>query len=473
MHKGIPKNYFKILNNEMRRQIIRSLSREKIVTFTQIMNLLELDPLWQCGTISYHLNLLVDSGILRKYEDGYLLTSKGRSLVNMIEKIECLEVDKKLNKFHASEKILETLNPRFVCWLLAVAKGVKPVATILSVAKDNWAGFIKVLNELDLCWVYKGINGMVLNCPKNEAEELFGSLSLRSKEDRVSFLFNDKNWAKFLYEKKASFQILSSSSAKLTPVVHQDLDIREIVVSRNLESLIAFAQFNRRTEKPACWSKHIERGKALGYPDCCIEAYEKGGKVGLVARHNFFKGIIDLGLDDRMPVEFWAIAHIPCSPECKESIALGRKYLDAVKLHSPSLFDVIVEKLRVSYLPYSVGERFLSFREIPQDQFSLELKKEYNRILNWAKKIVSKKVKVTLGNVQRPLVYADVEDYPVRCRLVPELMGLKWIACSPGEGVLVRDVKTNEVYLCLLLKWVLPNEYEKIINTVCRIYRCN
>ncbi len=476
MSNDISKEHFKVLNNEARRQIIRYLAREKMATFTQIMNFLELDPLWQCGTIGYHLNLLVASGIVRKHKDGYILKSKGRSLADMIERIEFLEADSKLNRHGAAHEILERLNPRFVCWLMAVAKVVKPVATILSVDKEDWTGFLSVLHELGLCWSYKGINGMVLSCPENEAERLFGSLLIKFNEARVSFFFDDENWAKLLYEKKPSFQILSPSSVKLTPLDNQGfIPIYEVVISKNLEELITFARFNQRTERPACWSNHIERGKSLGYPDCCIEAFEKGGNhhPQLAARHKFFKELIDLGLNEKMPVEFWAIAHVPCSTKCEESLKLGRKYLDAVKSYFPSLYDHIREELRASYLAYSVGERFLSFKEIPQEQFPPELAREYNRVFDWAKKIVSEDVKLTLGDVQRPLVYADWEDYPVRCRLIPEIKGLKWIAYSPGKGMLVRDTKTNEVYLYGMLKWILPNEYEEITDTVCRVYKCN
>ena len=87
-------------------------------------------------------------------------------------------------------------------------------------------------------------------------------------------------------------------------------------------------------------------------------------------------------------------------------------------------------------------------------------------------KLVSEDVKLTLGNVQRSLVYADWGNYPARCRLIPDLIGLKWIAYSPGEGMLIRDVKTDEIYLYGMLKWMLPNEYEDIMDTVCRVYKC-
>jgi len=362
----------------MRRQIIQHLEREKTATFTQIMNLLELDPLWQCGTIGYHLNLLVDSGVVRKFEDGYVLTSRGRSLADLIDKIEYSEGSENMNGCEASEEVLGKLHPRFVCWLLTVAKGVKPVATILSVAKENWTGFVEVLNELDLCWSYKGINGMILSCQANEAERLLGHISAKSDRRRVNFLFHDENWAKLLYDAKSSSQVLSPSSAKSTPIIQQDLDIRDIVVSRDLERLIEFARLNQRTDEPSSWSNHIGRGKALGYPDCCIEAYDKGGKIGLVARRHFFKELTDPDLDEKMPVEFWAVAHVPCSAKCKESINLGKRYLGAVRSYSSSLYDSVLKRLRVSYIAYSVGESFLGFTEIPQEHLPLELGKEYS-----------------------------------------------------------------------------------------------
>ena len=362
----------------MRRQIIQHLEREKTATFTQIMNLLELDPLWQCGTIGYHLNLLVDSGVVRKFEDGYVLTSRGRSLADLIDKIEYSEGSENMNGCEASEEVLGKLHPRFVCWLLTVAKGVKPVATILSVAKENWTGFVEVLNELYLCWSYKGINGMILSCQANEAERLLGHISAKSDRRRVNFLFHDENWAKLLYDAKSSSQVLSPSSAKSTPIIQQDLDIRDIVVSRDLERLIEFARLNQRTDEPSSWSNHIGRGKALGYPDCCIEAYDKGGKIGLVARRHFFKELTDPDLDEKMPVEFWAVAHVPCSAKCKESINLGKRYLGAVRSYSSSLYDSVLKRLRVSYIAYSVGESFLGFTEIPQEHLPLELGKEYS-----------------------------------------------------------------------------------------------
>ena len=245
-----------------------------------------------------------------------------------------------------------------------------------------------------------------------------------------------------------------------------------MIVSKDFENLIAFARFNHPNGKPACFNNHSARGKALGYPECCIKAFEEGGKVGLIARYIFFKELIDLGLDERMPVEFWAVAHVPCSAGCKESLRLGRKYLEAVKSYSSSLYSSILNKLRVSYLAYSVGERFLSFKEIPQDQFSPELEEEYDKILNRSKKLISKDVKLILGDVQRPMVYADYEDYPIRIRLIPRLKGLKWISYAPEVGMMVRDVKTNEVYLYGMLNWMLPNEYKEIMDTVCRVYKC-
>ena len=41
--------------------------------------------------------------------------------------------------------------------------------------------------------------------------------------------------------------------------------------------------------------------------------------------------------------------------------------------------------------------------------------------LPFSGKLVSEDVKLTLGNVQRPLVYIDWESYPARCRLIPDL----------------------------------------------------
>lgn len=92
--------------------------------------------------------------------------------------------------------------------------------------------------------------------------------------------------------------------------------------------------------------------------------------------------------------------------------------------------------------------------------------------MKWAEKVISRNVRLVLGDVRRPLVYADWEDFPLRCRLVPQLIGLKWIAYFPREGMFVRDTETNEVYLYGMLKWMLPNEYEDMTDTLCRVYKC-
>lgn len=144
-----------------------------------------------------------------------------------------------------------------------------------------------------------------------------------------------------------------------------------------------------------------------------------------------------------------------------------------MKSFSLSLYDSTLRRLRVSYMPYSVGERFISFREIPRDQFPEGLEREYSGVFDWAKKIVSEKVELTLGDAQRPEIFYDDEKFPRNFRIIPEIMGLRWVAFSPGEGSYIKDAKTDEVYLYLLLRWVLPNEYEKIIDTVCRVYKCN
>ena len=459
----------------MRRQIVLFLSNEGTATFTQIMDYLRLDPLWQCGTIGYHLNRLVESGLLRKHKDGYELTSEGRSIVDIVKGIGYLGSKKKLNlRLSSSEQVLDMLNERTVCWLLAVVKGVKPAATILSVRKDLWTQFLKVLNELDLCWSYEGIDGMVLTCQKDKADRQFGSIHMHSDDKITSLLFDDKEWTDLLTGDKSSFKVLNQSSARLEPIVYQNPNAAwELTVSRDLQALLTFARVNQRTRGAACLTDPVERGKALGYPECCIEAHVKGDVWGLVARHNFFKELIDLGLDDRMPVEFWAIAHIPCSVNCQESLKLGRKYLDAVRSYSSTLYDLTVKKLCGSYLAYSVGERFLCFEEVSQEEYSPELRNEYGVVSNVAGKLVSDNVKLALGNVHTPLIYSDYESYPIRLRLVPDLVGLKWIAYSPKEGMLVRDMGRNEIYLYGLLKWMLPNEYENIIDTVCRVYKCS
>ena len=74
---------------------------------------------------------------------------------------------------------------------------------------------------------------------------------------------------------------------------------------------------------------HKQLGLLLGYPDCCIDFFCK----------NFSEHNPNLELKPANPYtnlskrgkDFALLSHFPCSSECKKSIILAKKYLEAIK----------------------------------------------------------------------------------------------------------------------------------------------
>jgi len=66
-----------------------------------------------------------------------------------------------------------------------------------------------------------------------------------------------------------------------------------------------------------------------------------------------------------------------------------------------------------------------------------------------SRKMIGSPVEVDLGCVGRLFLYVDEEYGQARLHLTRGTMGLKWIVYSPGNGVLVRDVRTEEIFLYL------------------------
>lgn len=69
-----------------------------------------------------------------------------------------------------------------------------------------------------------------------------------------------------------------------------------------------------------------EFGRMYGYPSCCAKRYEADFDRGIHPGHRYQQQLH--GRPE--PPEFKHIQHVPCSPNCERSKALGRRYAKAL-----------------------------------------------------------------------------------------------------------------------------------------------
>lgn len=362
--------------------------------------------------------------------------------------------------------LLETFHPRHVCWILSVAAGLKPSAVIESVDAAKWKHFVGVLRRLGLCFAYATNERVVVGLRRDQIDA-FGGHKKPELEGQVYLSFDNDNWQRALRGESAQFGIHSKLPADLAPAVYKGMDVEGVYISNQPARLMDLS-LSRHGGWRDKWDA-ASAGKALGYPSCCVDSYIKLGSNGLAPRHRFFMDAIEKGMDQSMPIEFWSIFHVPCSTSCQASIELGRAYIEAVKGYSNELFNSVAAKLRCSHLAWSVGGRFQDYDPMPErsSQVGSSRKQE---VTERTEKMIGSPVTVELGVVKRPFLYIH-EDYDKSIlHLTPRVIGPKWICYSPGNGVLIQDVATDEVF-CFLKADMLGEDSGKFRDSIFRVYR--
>lgn len=341
-------------------------------------------------------------------------------------------------------KFFMHLHPQHVCSLLATHYGLKPSSIIESIELKLWEEFLEAIKALKLLAAYRTEEGFVI-----------------VENDSLSY-FDQKSWELFLLDglvsniKKLNFNKWKA----VMPLSDNDIDVHDVYVSRDLNTLLDLIRLHNAKELASKKIKIEQRlGKILGYPECCIINYTTKGAVK--AWHDFHKELIDAGIDQNMPVEFWSIYHVPCSPKCKYSLELGRKYLEVVKDFSKELYVKVVQDLTSSHLAFSVGRRFIDFKET---NFPVS-----SKVLGEVEKRLPTPKIVVTGNVLRPFSYFRWSKGKYRLIVTPEIMGRKVIACSPGYGVLVIDEELKT--FIYVTRDLLSRESLRYSSTAFRIYR--
>jgi len=332
-------------------------------------------------------------------------------------------------------ELLLSLHFQQACSLAAVVSGVKPSVILESVEETYWPTLITLARKRGLALSYRARNRYVvllqgekvLVAPISEGE----SLSL----ERMHSLG--------MCEEAIPRPLTSRFNDFIAYVAKDYRILLELMRLRETQS--RDPQAIRRL------------GELLGYPKCCIDNYVRKGPVR--AWHDYLSGLVTAGLDRSSPMEFWAIYHVPCSLNCERTLELGRAYLEALRRISKKAYSVIVRRLTSSHLTYSLGRRFIDFHALDKE------------VPLWFSRMATELLPnpyILVAEILRPYIYFEWEEGPYRLRITKELRGLKYLAFSPGEGVLIAS-PSGKVYV-YLTKETLDREYMEYASTVFRVY---
>jgi DNA-binding transcriptional ArsR family regulator len=77
----------KALSNSMRREIIHLIATKGSASYTQIMQVLGLDPSLESGTFNYHLKELAEVGLIESVNGEYRITALGKNALILIDQV--------------------------------------------------------------------------------------------------------------------------------------------------------------------------------------------------------------------------------------------------------------------------------------------------------------------------------------------------------------------------------------------------
>jgi DNA-binding transcriptional ArsR family regulator len=77
----------KALSNSTRREIIRLIAKKGSASYTEIMQVLGLDPSLESGTFNYHLKELAEAGLIESVNGEYKISALGRNALILIDQV--------------------------------------------------------------------------------------------------------------------------------------------------------------------------------------------------------------------------------------------------------------------------------------------------------------------------------------------------------------------------------------------------
>lgn len=77
----------KALSNSTRREIVSQIAQKGSATYTEIMQVLGLDPILESGRFNYHLKELADAGLIERINGDYQITDLGKKALVLLDQV--------------------------------------------------------------------------------------------------------------------------------------------------------------------------------------------------------------------------------------------------------------------------------------------------------------------------------------------------------------------------------------------------
>ncbi|UCH05631.1 MAG: winged helix-turn-helix transcriptional regulator [Candidatus Thorarchaeota archaeon] len=85
--RGHDEGVLKALSNSTRREIVNQIAEKGSATYTEIMQVLGLDPPLESGRFNYHLKELADAGLIERVNGDYQLTDLGTKALVLLDQV--------------------------------------------------------------------------------------------------------------------------------------------------------------------------------------------------------------------------------------------------------------------------------------------------------------------------------------------------------------------------------------------------
>ena len=342
-------------------------------------------------------------------------------------------------------RILEDLaikHAAFATQLVAVIQERKPVVRVeFELHGEDYVNFVELLTKLQLVWfehsphpvricyassLHKEVaKDVKVHYPRHPAIRNYHFLRLSAVVTKYEEFWSSLTEGKIIPMDLSGGELNSSS---------------EIIIARDFEGLKNFLTLYataRRQYKKAQRAMAIELfdkvlGMAFGYPGCCTERFAKDRKEKRPKEdYIFYESIVEKGLENAVPVELRAVAHVPCDVMCEPSIDLGREYLRVLSAFDPDAFEKAIRELRK---PTLFIDRWHHITINEREHTSvLDLAVTEKEFIEKAEKEMKTKPKeVVLGSIETvPFLY------------LTGFLGLWWIGVDPGRSVFLCNAETG------------------------------
>ncbi|MGY5879340.1 MAG: helix-turn-helix domain-containing protein [Candidatus Thorarchaeota archaeon] len=124
-------NVLKALSSSTRRTIMRQISEKGSASYTEIMQVLNLDPALMSGTFNYHLKELNEVGLIERTDAEYRITDLGTRALILVDQVA---KDSKIDQYGVLSAVM-SMSPRKELSLFTSQIGmiVGLIVTILSI----------------------------------------------------------------------------------------------------------------------------------------------------------------------------------------------------------------------------------------------------------------------------------------------------------------------------------------------------